>query len=152
LKDAQFLTVNEVEIAETEGDDYYVIGFRAEDNPQSKGNRVLSKASVYGVKGATTENYSPLGLSPATHLLVGFDLVTMHSSPTQREEPEFQPCGLSGCGVWRATPSVKTDRLVAILIEHSETYNVVVSTRLHGLITALDDYVEGKLIVPIVDT
>jgi hypothetical protein len=71
-----------------------MVGFRAEDNPQGKGNRVLSKASVYGVKGATTEKYSPLGLSPATHLLVGFDLVTMHSSPTQREKPEFQPCSV----------------------------------------------------------
>lgn len=41
-----------------------------------------------------------------------------------------EPEGLSGSGVWQLTASRVSDKLVAMVIEHSDNFHALISTRL----------------------
>lgn len=151
LGGAVFLTVNDVDLLDdpetrADGRGYYALGFRADDNaPEGSPASVTSLGSAYLAHAAPPDKYQPLGLSRENHLLFTFDRRVLYSDAGISEgEPE--PQGMSGCGVWRFTPAGPSDKLIAILIEHSDTHKVVVSTRLGPLLDGLADHVSGVLI------
>ena len=151
LPGAVFLTADHVDRSDDpeargDGRGYYAVGFRADDNaPEGTPTSVISRGSAYLAHAAPLNKYQPLGLSPKSHLLLTFNRRVLYSGVgTTETEPE--PQGLSGCGVWRFTPSALSDRLVAMLIEHSDGHKVVISTRLGPLLDALADHVSGVLI------
>ena len=51
---------------------------------------------------------------------------------------------MSGSGVWQFTPSLDTDRLVALLIEHSDKRRAINTARLRPLIDNLRMYCDGS--------
>jgi hypothetical protein len=149
LRGAVFITSAEIarsddSTTETEGSAYYFVGFRAFDNqPEGTPSDVTSIGSAYLAHAASADKYMPLGLSPTSHLVLRFDREKLYSDAiTVESEPE--PEGLSGSGVWKFAPSAASDKLVAILIEHTDNHKGIIGTRLGRVLDALTDYMSGR--------
>lgn len=145
---AVFLTTDDVDRPDEGGDRlrYYVPGFRAVDNEPdgTPPTNVISIGSAYLAHAAPANTYQTLGLSPNTHLVLNFNREKLYSSRTITEE-EPEPQGLSGSGVWQFRQSPASDKLVAIVIEQSDTHRVLISTRFGPLLDALAAHVAGAL-------
>ena len=147
LPGAQFLTIDDVDAVHEarERHPYYVTGFRAVDNaPDGSPTAITSIGSAYLALAAPADSYPPLGLSPNRHLVLDFDRQRLYSSANTREE-EPEPEGLSGSGVWRLMTDPTADKLVAVVIEYSNTHRVLISTRIAPVLDSLAAYTSGGL-------
>jgi hypothetical protein len=52
---------------------------------------------------------------------------------------------MSGSGVWQFTASPDSDKLAAILIEHSNRQRAIIATRIRPLIEAVTLYAAGVI-------
>lgn len=147
LRGAQYLTIDDVDAVHDAGErqPYYVTGFRTVDNaPDGSPTAITSIGSAYVALAAPPDSYPPLGLSPNTHLVLNFDRERLYSSANTRDE-EPEPEGLSGSGVWRLMTDPTSDKLVAVVIEHSNAQRVLISTRIAPLLDSLAAYNSGDL-------
>jgi hypothetical protein len=85
-----------------------------------------------------------LGLSATDHLVLAFDRNILYAD-VGTVEPEAEPEGMSGSGVWQFTASPDTDRLIALVIEHSNARRAVTATRIRPLLDGLELYIAGVI-------
>lgn len=141
LDGARFLTTDDIDLeARPYLRRYYLVGFLAQDNaPECLVQEVASAAVCYLVAPASTGKYGRLGLSRRQHWLYAFDRRALYAGEAAAET-EPVPEGLSGSSVWQFRSLPAHDKLVAIVIEHSETHRVLVGARLTPLLGSLAAY------------
>ena len=140
---AHFLSTDDIDIeARPYLRQFYVIGFLTEDNaPEDAVSQVTSSAVGYLMAPAAKGKYPRLGLSPKQHWLYAFDRKELYAGDgSTATEPV--PEGLSGAGIWQFRAEQSSEKLVAILIEHSEKHRVLVASRLRPLVDSLAGYRE----------
>jgi hypothetical protein len=145
MSGARFLSADDANLSgrpETEpgGHRFYVVGFRADMNVSDDApTTVESDGAAYLAHAAPDTKHGDVGLSAESHLVLAFDRNILFSEATSVESEE-EPQGMSGAGVWQFTASRESDKLVAILIEYSNTQRVIIATRIRPLLDALTLY------------
>ena len=148
MRGARFLSSDEMNVSdrpelEPDGHRFYVVGFRADMNaPDGMPTTVEANGASYLAHSAPETKYHDLGLSPERNLALQFNRNILYSSVTMFG-PEEEPEGMSGSGVWQFTASPDSDKLAAILIEHSNRQRAIIATRIQPLIDALTHYVDS---------
>lgn len=139
---AHFLSAEDIDLeAKPYLRHFYVIGFLAEDNSPADAvsQQVTSSAVGYLMAPAAKGKYSRLGLSSKQNWLFAFDRKELYGGDgSVAKEPV--PEGLSGAGIWQFRAEQSDEKLVAMLIEHSEKHQVLVTTRLRPLVDSLSSY------------
>jgi hypothetical protein len=150
MRGARFLSADELNVSdrpelEPDGHRFYVVGFRADMNaPDGVPTGVESSGAAYLAHAGPETRYRDLGVSAENHLVLLFNrsILFADAGPV---EPEEEPEGMSGSGVWQFTASPDSDKLAAILIEHSNRQRAIIATRIRPLIEAVTLYAAGVI-------
>jgi len=146
LSDVRFLTTDDIELTDDLPQDlYYVVGYRSDDNaPEGAPTQVIAGWSVYAARSASADAYQKRRLSQSDRLLLMFDRHRLYAADGP-VEPEPEPEGLSGSGVWRITSDPATDRLTAIIEAHTDSGKLIYGARFGILTRSLEEYAAGRL-------
>jgi hypothetical protein len=129
-----------------DGRRFYVVGFRADMNaPEAVHTTVVAAGAAYLAHAAPETTYRDLGASAERHLVLTFNRNVLYSGATTIE-PEEEPQGMSGSGVWQFKPPGESEKLVAILTEHSNKHKAIIAARIGPLLDSVEAYANDGLV------
>jgi hypothetical protein len=145
LEGVRFITAADIAPIECNAQSHYIVGYRADDNEAEEGQaEVIASWSGYAAMPAPQETYRDRGINDPDRLLLSFDRRGLLAGDGPAD-PEPEPEGLSGSGVWRQSPERINDKLVAIVDSHTGNGRLIYASGATALLRALDDYVDGAL-------
>jgi hypothetical protein len=143
LDGVRFITSGDMATFERGPHRHYIVGYRADDNePIGVAGMVEARWSAYAAMSAGRETYQQLRLLDADCLLLTFNRRSLFDAEGP-VDPEPEPQGMSGAGVWCHAANPADDKLVAILDSHSEPEIFASGTT--TLLASLEAYADGRL-------
>ena len=136
--DVQFIHSDTIGSVDREERQYFILGYRADDHElENQSSTIQTHWSAYAVKSAVTSAYDARSIEGPERLLLMFDPASLYG-PEGSVEPEPEPAGLSGSGIWLRGAGSEADRFMAIVESYTPTGRLIYGSGLRALLRMLD--------------